>query len=214
MKNSRILSLAVCLATAPFAFGQRWEFGGAVGGSFYTSQTFKNPVAGNADAKFDNGFLSGGYLAHNAGERWGGEIRYDFQTGNAKLSSGSTNVTFGAQAHSVQYHLQWHATPSEASVRPFVSFGGGLRMFRGTGADQVFQPLGKTALLTRTNQLVPVVGFGGGVKLRISQNVALRVAVYDFLSPFPDEVIAPNIGSRVGGWIHNITPMVGISALF
>jgi hypothetical protein len=213
MKIVRHLSLVVCLAAAPSLFGQRWEFGGAVGGSFYTSQTVKSSL-GNADAKFDRGILGGAYVAHNSGNYWGGELRYDFQTGSAMLSSNGTDVSFGAQTHSFQYHVHLHTAPAEAAFRPFVAFGGGMKMYRGTGTEQVFQPLGRIALLTKTSQMLPVVAFGGGVKVRVSQKIALRVAVYDFLSPFPDEVIAPNIGASVGGWLHNITPMIGISAVF
>ena len=41
-----------------------------------------------------------------------------------------------------------------------------------------------------------------------------RVEVHDFLTPFPKQVIAPNQGAKVGGWLQDFVPMVGISYLF
>jgi hypothetical protein len=213
MNKIRNLSLFVCLAAVPAAFGQRWEVGGAAGGSFYTSQTVTSP-AGSADATFERGFTGTGYLTHNTGDRWGGEIRYDFTMGAAKLSGNGTSASLDSQAHAFQYHIHYNFAPAEAAFRPFVAFGGGMKMFRGVGSPQVFQPLGKIALLTPTSQMTGVVAFGGGVKVRVNRTIALRMAVYDFMSPFPSEVIAPALGAKVGGWLHNLTPMVGVSALF
>ena len=44
---------------------------------------------------------------------------------------------------------------------------------------------------------------GGGVKLRLSQRMWLRLDIHDYLTPFPANIITPAAGSSVGGWINN-----------
>jgi hypothetical protein len=34
------------------------------------------------------------------------------------------------------------------------------------------------------------------------------------MTPFPKEVITPNLNSSVSGWLHNLVPMAGISYTF
>jgi hypothetical protein len=41
-----------------------------------------------------------------------------------------------------------------------------------------------------------------------------RVDIHDYLSPFPDKVIAPALNSTTGGWLNNIVPTAGISFTF
>ena len=52
---------------------------------------------------------------------------------------------------------------------------------------------------------------GGGVKFQLSPHVQLRLDVHDYMTPFPKNVITPNSGAKVGGWLMDFVPMVGIS---
>ncbi len=215
MKKRVVYVLSALLATASSAWCQKWEFGGAVGGGFYTSQTIVNAAAGNGTAKIGAGMSAAAWLANSSSDRWGGELRYDFQRGPLELRSGSATASFAAISHSVHYDVHLHFAPREAALRPFVSFGGGMKMFQGTGQETVSQPLSRIALLTKTTDIRPVVSVGAGVKARLSERWVLRAGVWNFLTPFPGKVIAPNVGSSVGGgWMQNFVPMVGLGYVF
>ena len=51
---------------------------------------------------------------------FGGELRYDHEIGDLKLSSGGTSVKFGSQSNAIHYDFLYNFTSSEAAVRPFV----------------------------------------------------------------------------------------------
>jgi len=213
MKTIQLLTCLAALGLSPCAFAQKWEFGGGAGGGFYTSQTVTSP-AGNVNAKFDMGLAGSAWLGNNNYTLFGGELRYDFQMGDMHLSSGGTTASFGAQTHAIHYDFVLHTGPPSARVRGFVAAGAGIKIYRGTGAEQVFQPLENIALLTKTQEVKPLVSAGGGVKFRLTNNINFRIEVHDYLTPFPQNVIAPAQNAKVGGWLQDIVPMVGISFLF
>lgn len=201
--------LALCLSF-PAAFAQKWEIGVVGAGSFYNSQSVTN-AAGKADATFDKGYGGGFLLGQNMYRYIGGELRYTFLVNDMQLKSGGTKVNFGAQSHVMHYDFLFHMAPTGAKVRPFASVGAGVKYYRGTGTEVVAQPLSSFALLTKTNEVKGMFTFGAGVKVQISKRAKLRVEVRDYVTPFPKDVIAPNRGSSVSGWLHNIVPMVGVS---
>jgi len=206
--------LAVCLATAvaPLALGQKWEYGGGVGGGFYTSQDISGP-AGSAAAKLAMGVSGSGWVGNNGGGHWGGELRYDYQMGNLTLNGGGTSASFAAHTQQIHYDILWYSNQNGNRIRPFVAVGAGIKVYQGTGAEVAFQPLSQVALLTKAQDLTPVASVGGGVKVQISPRLSLRVELHDYLSPFPKKVITPNSGEKVGGfgWLNDFVPMVGIS---
>ena len=200
----------VLLAGAPVALAQKWEVGVAGGGSFYTSQTITNP-AGNADAGLAKGFAASGWLGNNVSNLIGGELRYDYEHSGLRLSSGGTSVNFGGMTNAIHYDFLLHLAPSESPVRPFLAAGAGVKVYSGTGTEQPFQPLSNIALLTKTQEVKPLVSVGAGIKFALAKNALLRVEVHDFLTPFPQSVIAPNAGSKVGGWLSDFVVMAGLS---
>jgi hypothetical protein len=202
------------LAFAPMALAQKWEVGGGVGGSFFTSETVTNP-SGNANASLANGLSASFWVDNNTpANRFGGEFRYDYENTGLKLSSDGTNVNFGADTHAVHYDFVMHFGSSESRVRPFVSAGGGVKLYRGLGQPEAYQPLSNVALLTKTNQIEALVSAGGGIKVALTPTFALRFEVHDNMTPFPKNVIAPALGSKVGGWLQDFVAMVGVSAAF
>lgn len=213
MRLSTFLVCSAALVLAPLGRAQKWEFGGAVGGGFYTSQTVSS-TTGDADAKFATGVAGSAWLGNNSGRLLGGELRYDFQQGDMELSSGGTSVSFSAQTHAIHFDFLLHTAPPDARVRPFLSVGAGIKVYRGTGTEQVYQPLSQIALLTKTQDVRALVVLGAGIKFKVSKGVNFRVEVQDQMTPFPAEVIAPNVNAKVGGWIHDIIPMFGLSFVF
>ena len=193
--------------------GQEFELGGAAGYGFYRNRTVTRGSA-SAEAGFRRGFSFSAVGGNDMHRLLGGELRYTRRDNDLKLSSGGTDVSFPGEAHIVHYDALLHATSRNARFRPFLAFGGGIKYYRGTGVEQEFQPLENFAVLTRTSELLPMLSLGGGVKFRISNHALLRVDFRDYMTPFPSRVILPRGGARVGGWLHDLTPMVGISAYF
>jgi hypothetical protein len=209
----RIVYLFTAILIALPAFAQKYEFGVQGGISFYDKKTVTNP-RGSADAGFNLGYAAGFTIGHNMYQHVGGEIRYTFLQNEMKLKSGSTEATFGSQAHVIHYDFLIHAKGLDSPVRPYVAFGGGMKYYRGTGAEQAFQPLSNIAILTKTSDTKGMASVGGGVKLKMTDKIWLRLDVHDYLTPFPKNVIAPNSGSSVGGWMNNIVGTGGITFTF
>jgi len=146
--------------------------------------------------------------------RWGGELRYDYESASLKLSSGSTHASFGANTQAIHYDFLFHFASQEATVRPFVSAGGGVKFFHGTGTETVTQPLMGIGLLTKTTDTTPLLSIGGGIKFNINRRMQLRVEVHDYMTPFPAKVIAPAQGSKTGGWLMDFVPMGALALTF
>jgi hypothetical protein len=213
MRLSQRLVVCAALALAPAALAQKWEFGGGAGGSIYPSHDVKNGSA-TAQAGIETNVAASVWLDENSQGHWGGEARYDYERGALKLTSGSTTATFGAESHAMHYDFLAQSGSRGARARVFVAGGGGVKVYRGTGAEQQFQPLSQFALLTKTTDLRALVSVGAGLKWQISHSVQIRLEVHDYMTPFPKEVITPNLNSSVSGWLHNLVPMGGISYTF
>src|SRR5271168_2365913 len=205
MKLARML--VVCAAVLPAAWGQKWEIGGSVGGGFSTSDDISSP-AGSASAKIQTGLAGSVWLGSYASGKWGGELRYDYQMGDLSLSQSSTQATFAAHSQDVHYDFLYHFTGGESRVQPFVALGAGIKIFQGTGAQVVYQPLSNFALLTQAQDLVAMGSAAVGVKFKLAPHVILRLDVHDYLTPFPKQVIAPVTG-KTPGWIQDFVPMAG-----
>ena len=210
MKLVRLFAVCSAAAMLPAAMAQKWEVGAGVGGGFYTSQDVSLGST-SASAKLKTNVAVSGWVGQNIGDRWGGELRYSYQLGDLQLKQNSTEAVFGAETHTINYNFLMYTKPSEASVRPFVSAGAGVKFYRGTGTETVTQPLSQYALLTKAGDLTGVVSVGGGVKIKLGTHTWLRLDVHDYMSPFPKQVITPNVGANVEGWVHDIVPMVAIS---
>jgi hypothetical protein len=210
MKLVRLFAVCSAAAMLPAAMAQKWEVGAGVGGGFYSSQ---NVTLGSASAaaKLQTNLVASAWAGNNINDRWGGELRYSYQLGDLQLKQDSTEAVFGAETHTINYDFLWHARPSEATVRPFVAAGAGIKFYRGTGTETVTQPLSQYALLTKVGDLTGVVSVGAGVKVKLGTHAWLRFDVHDYMSSFPKQVITPNEGASVGGWLHDIVPMVAIS---
>jgi hypothetical protein len=209
MKSVRVLG--VCLAVlAPAMFAQRWEVGGGAGGGFYTSESVTAP-AGSASAKINSNVAGSGWFANNLAGNWGGELRGDFQLGALDVSQGGTSATFAARSYAVHYDLLWHARPAGSKIRPFVAVGAGIKVYQGTGAQVAYQPLSNFALLTQAQDLTPLISAGGGVKVQLSPHLQLRAELHDYITTFPKQVIAPAQGAKIGGWMQDFVPMVGLA---
>ncbi len=205
--------LAVSVLCAPMALAQKWEVGGGAGGGFYTSQNINSP-SGSASAKFQNNVAASAWVGNNNGTMFGGEFRYDYQRGDAQLSSGGSKAAFAAQSHAMHYDFHLHFGKAESPIMPFLAAGGGIKIYQGVGSEVAYQPLSNIGLLTKTSEMKPMVSLGGGIKFRISHSLGFRAEVHDYITPFPKNVITPSANAKVGGFLQDIVATVGISLLF
>lgn len=201
------------IGLAPSALAQKWEFGGGIGGSFYPSRDMSNG-SNKASAGIRTSIASGVWLGENSSGKWGGEIRYDYQMGDLSLKQGSTSAALTAQSHALHYDVLWHATSRGSKVRPFVGAGAGIKVFRATGQPGLVQPLSKYALLTQGDELKALLSLAAGVKWQVANSLQVRLEVHDYITPFPKELIAPNVGSTAPGVLQNIVPMLAIAYTF
>jgi hypothetical protein len=207
------MRLAMCivfLAIPAAGLAQTWEAGGAAGAGFARGVTVTN-ATGRARAGFANSPAFGVYIGQNLHKYVGGEIRYTYRPGDLSLSSGPTRATFDGQSHLIHYDVLVHVKPAGSRIRLFLAAGAGARVFRGTGREAAYQPLQQFALLTKTQEAKPLVSLGAGVKAAVSPRLVLRVEFRDYISPFPTQVITPAIGSKLGGWLHDIVPFIGVA---
>lgn len=202
----------IAAAAAGACSGQQWEIGGTGGVGITKNVTVTRGTA-SADAGFKTGAAVGAFVGQNLYEHLGGEFRYTFQFSTMKLSSGGTNVEFSGQTHAVHYDLLYYFNGREAAMRPFVTGGGGVRVYRGTGQETLVQPLSNFAILSKTQQVEGLIVFGGGLKFKLGRSY-LYAQVLDYLTPAPNQVIAPVPGAKLNGWIHDFTPMLSLSAAF
>src|SRR5215472_13602538 len=165
MKNfRRTVLLGVIAAVAGFA--QQWEVGGLAGGGFLNNVSVGG-TAGSATAGFQNGAAFGGYVGYDSYKHIGGELRYSFLQSDLKLSSNGSTATFSGASHVVNYDVIFH-TRSNNKVQLFAAVGGGMKVFRGTGAEAAYKPLSQFGYFTKTQVVKPMGDFGAGVKIALS----------------------------------------------
>lgn len=208
MKSLRFSLLL--LAAAAAAFAQQWEVGGAVGGSFLPGVTASGP-AGSATAGFKTGVTGGVFVGQNLYRHLSGEIRYNFMQSDLKLASGGTDASFSGMSHAIYYDLRIHTNRRESRSEFYAAIGGGMKIFRGTGAEAAYQPLSQFAYFTKTQTVKPMLSAGAGMKFRLSPHMSLRAEFHDFFTPFPKELITPAPDVKIGRFLHDFVPMVGIS---
>jgi hypothetical protein len=189
---------------------QEWEMGGMVGYGYSLDLTAKN-ATGSADTGFKPNYAWGAFVGNNMHRRLGGEVRYVFRKSDLKVDAGGEEATMRGHSHTILYDLLFHAADRDEKVRPFLAAGGGARIFRGTGVEHAFQPGNQFVLLTKTQEILPVLSIGGGVKVRLSDKFMFRAEVRDYLTPLPQKLLAPAPGAQISGWLHDFVPTIGIA---
>lgn len=205
----KALGLSLLIFTGS-CFAQQWEVGGTAGGSLPPTLAVSSQ-AGSASAGFQPGFAAGAYLGQQYNAHISGEVRYTFLQSNLQLSSGGTTASFSGQAHALYYDVLLHTRATgESRTQFFAALGGGMKVYRGTGTEEAYQPLSQFAYFTKTEKVEPMASFGGGIRFRLKPHLVMRVEVRDFLTPFPTALITPAPGAKIGSWLNDFVPMVGI----
>lgn len=213
MRNTIPYLATALLIASPLAFAQSWEIGGLAGGGYFTNATVKSPV-GSGNVGFKPGPSFGAIVGSNMNRYISGELRYEWQPGDLKVSGSGGEATFNGDGHAIHYDFLLHARPTRSKIRPFVAAGGGVKIYRGTGKETAAQALSRLALLTKTTETKGMISVGAGVKTQIAPGLVLRVEFRDFITPFPRQVIAPSVGASISGWVHDFVPLAALTFVF
>ncbi len=206
-------ALGFLIALPVLCLAQNWELGGAGGYGFYRNLTVTKGSA-SGTAGFDSGVAFSAVGGQHPFRYLSGELRYVYRQNDPMVKSGSTSFSFAGDSHIVHYDALVNLKERGSSLRPYFAFGGGIKFYRGLGQETPSQPLDSLAVLTKTSELLPLLSVGGGVSYRLTSHTALRFDFRDYITPFPSKVVTPAPGATLKGWMHDFTPMVGISAMF
>ncbi|MBI3695950.1 MAG: outer membrane beta-barrel protein [Acidobacteria bacterium] len=189
-----------------------FEIGALAGGAAYRNAGVTSGST-SGSVGFKPGFSVGGFLGQSMSDHLGGELRYLYSQNDLKLSSGGSEATFSGRSHLIHYDLMVYAAGRQSHVRPYVAGGGGLKFYQGAGTEQAFQTLSKLALLTKTNEALPTVDFGGGVKIQAAGRMMFHLEFRDYITKVP-KIFAAAPGAKISGIFHQWMPAVGISWAF
>ena len=207
------VSIALTCATAGLAQQRDWEVGGAFGFGFARNATISNP-SGSSTAGIDNRFAAGAVIGQDLYQHFSGELRYTFRDNDLVLKNGGQKVNMDGDSHLIHYDLLFHALGRESRFRPYAAAGGGIRLFRGTGKEYANQPFSDFAVITKANEIKPLISAGGGVKFSLTSNAVVRFDFREYISPFPEKLFVTPNGSKIRGWLYDAVPMVGLSFVF
>jgi hypothetical protein len=192
---------------------RQWEVGAAAGFGIMRNTIISNP-SGSASAGMDNRFAASMVIGQDLYQHLSGEVRYTLRDDDLLLKSGGQKVNMDGASHLVQYDMLFQAFRTSSRIRPYAAAGGGIRWFSGTGHEYLNQPLGTFALLTKTDEVEPLISVGGGVKVRLRARMDIRLDFRDYVSPFPEKLFVPAPGARIRGWLHDFVPQAGVSWIF
>ena len=207
-------NLFVWFIVALGAAGAQTREAGAIGGAAILRGV---PILGapaDTSAGFQPGVVVGALLGQDLYNHWSGEIRYLFEQRDLQLASGSQSASLSGQAHVLGYDLIYHPRTREERIRPYLAVGGGMKLYRGTGAEEAYRPLMQYAYLIRTQELKPMLSVGGGVKWPLGKRMVLHADLRDQITPFPGKLIAPAPGMTIKGWLHDFVPTIGLGWRF
>jgi opacity protein-like surface antigen len=206
------LAGALALLAMPRAQAQRWEFSAGGAASFYTSRSVQG-ASGDIKAGFKPG---GGFTVGvaQAGQKYGGEVRYSFLWNQMQLKGPSSDFTMEGRSHSLEYDFHFYLKDIESKMRPYVIAGGGVRRYEGTGAPTAVQPYMRNVVLTNTNETKPLLTGGIGLRYELSDRWALRTEFRTSFTPVPEQIFTPVPGSTLGGWFFQFLPTVSISYMW
>jgi opacity protein-like surface antigen len=205
-------ALFLIVVTAPVL--AQWDVGVVAGYGFRRSIDVRQQGGTSASLEFARGPAWGVYVGEDKTDHLGGEVHYLYERTPLKLSSGSTETSFAGHTHVFHFNMLFYGTRRTAAIRPFVAVGAGIKLYSGTGPDNANQPLSRFVLLTRRNEIKPVLSPGAGVKFHIGQRVSARLEGRYYLGPTPEDIIVAAPGASVKGWTHDFVPLIGVGLTF
>ena len=195
MRTSLAGLLFLCAASAWAQSGELWFSAGA---SILSNNGLGTAAPGGNpnDFHLDNGFKFGFRFGFNVGEHVGHEIQYAYS--RTHLKSGSTDYG-GMAIHQGGYNFLGYLTKNGSRIRPFGTAGVGFFNYVPPGSSASY---GQGSTKFGFN-------YGGGVKVRMTDNLGLRFDLRRYDSPKPDFGLLLR-----QGWLHQTEVSAGIGYLF
>ncbi len=206
-------AIALALSSACLAQENFWEVGGAVGYGFMRDASINTPL-GSTTAGVDNGIAAGAVIGEDLYQHFAGELRYTYRDDDVSIQVAGQKVSVNGDSHLVHYDFLFHPTRKAARIRPFLAGGAGIRLFRATGEESVSEASSQFAVLTKTDEVKPLISAGGGVKAKLTEHTIIRVDFREYSSPFPEKLVSTAPGVKVHGWLFDSVPMAGVSFVF
>lgn len=204
LRNAVLLLLLGGCATAG-----DWQATAGVGFGAYHPVTFSAPAA-NAQAGIGPRFVLNASGGRQIGEHLVLEGSWTYQDGDFELSSGGTKTAFDASAQAVHADLLGYLRSRSSRWRPFLVGGAGAKFYTGSETPAT-RPLSELGSFRQGTDTRPLLLFGGGVEWNHSSRWVLRLELCDYATPFPASVIVPAAGTHVGGWLHDLVAIFGIT---
>ena len=195
MRKLLPLLLVACSGAAWAQSGELWF---SAGESLLSNSGLgtTSPTGRSDDFSLDDGFRFGFRFGFNMGERLGHEIQYAYS--RTHLIAGGVD-TGGMAIHMGGYNLLGYLTKEGSRFRPFGTAG--LEFAN-------FVPPGSSATSGGGSTKFGF-NYGGGVKVRVRDNWALRFDVRRYDLP------KPNFGLFLtNGWLHQTEVSAGIGYMF
>lgn len=202
-KNGLIAVVVLCLlflGSSTLRGQEKWEVGVYGGGSFFNNPNVKSSYP-TPNSQLTYTFVRGGVLGarvrENLTDHFGLEQSFTFLGNNlAQFGNGVAAVR-----HQQFYFngVAWGYSP-EDRVRPYFSAGAGWNGFRPTDAAKSANSATFGQYLGSSNPF----GFnlGGGLKVKLTQNLGLDFSLRDFIQKSP----AFSFPSPDTRWLHNLQP--------
>jgi opacity protein-like surface antigen len=163
--------------------------------------------ATSSDVSLGDGFHFGFKGGFNSGEHLGYEVGYmynrtslQFNNPSAVAAAGLTGNTAseGMAYHQVTFNALYYITNPDAKWRPFVTGGVGFTNYAQPGSSAAYG--GGTTKLG--------LNYGGGVKYRLTDRLALRLDVGQSTTPKPFGL------AMVSGWLRETELSAGVGVRF
>jgi opacity protein-like surface antigen len=155
-----------------------------------------SPTGNQNDFHLDDGFRFGFRFGFNMGDHLGHEIQYAYS--RTHLISGGVD-TGGMAIHEGGYNLLGYLTKEGSRIRPFGTAGVEFANFVPPGSSGTSGG-GSTKF---------GINYGGGVKVKVRDNWALRFDVRRYDIPKPDFGLLFE-----SGWLHQTEVSAGIGYVF
>ncbi len=207
----KLLAGLLC-ACASFAQPE-WQFGGSIGYGAYRNASIYAPD-GKLRAGVRNRFAAGFWVTEDSFEHISGELRYTYQDGDPFLAAGGTQTNVQGQSHAAHYDVLVHLRRLGSRVRPYLSFGAGVKVYRVTGPPNPSAPFASIGSLTGRDEAKFVAVPGAGVIVRVRPGLVMRFDLRDYITGFPKHLIAPVPLATARGFLQQITPLVSVGYSF
>jgi hypothetical protein len=172
MRASLLLACAVACGVS--AWGQSAEISLSGGVARYSggSPGTVDATPGSPAIKVNGGFRLDARLTLNNYRFFAHEIGYGYSRSTYDLGSGDK---VAVPVHQGGYNFLAYATPEGIKVRPFITGGAGFASFFPPGASVYYG-----------NQITKFgINYGGGIKVKVSPILGIRVDVRQYLLPHP-----------------------------